>query len=423
MPQIKASLEKELQKENARFQALFEYASLGIVLCNAEGKIEMVNNFLISQFGYQQKEELEGRHVEALIPMRFKAEHVKHREHFNDNPERRAMGAGRHLFGLKKDGTEFPVEVSLSPYSDGYGQHIIAFVIDITHRKKIESDVLQKQVELEITNKKIEQLNNELEAKVGERTSQLQQAMAQIEASRDELKKALNREKELGDLKSRFVSMASHEFRTPLSTILSSASLLAKYTQTDEQDKRDKHIQRIKNSVTNLTDILNEFLSIGRIEDGRITVRYNTFNVKEFVTNLCTEMSTHARSAQKIIYRHSGEQLLTLDESLLRNIIFNLLSNAIKFSNEDGEINVSTLQDNNGFTLSIADNGIGISAEDQEHLFERFFRATNVTNIQGTGLGLHIVGKYSELMNGQIDFKSELNKGTSITIFFEKQIV
>jgi len=415
-------LEKVLPKENERFQALFEYASLGIVLCDSNGKIEMVNNFLLSQFGYQNREDLQQKNIELLIPKRYQAKHVNHREEYNKKPDRRSMGIGRDLFGIKKNGTEFPVEVSLSPYSDETGSHVIAFVIDITLRKQIEQDILQKQQQLEENNKKIEHLNNELEVKVEERTSQLQTALEQIEASRDELKNALNKEKELGDLKSRFVSMASHEFRTPLSTILSSASLLAKYTQTEEQEKRDKHIQRIKNSVNTLTDILNEFLSIGRIEDGKISVRYNSFNVKEFVANLCTEMGTHAQGKQKIEYSHKGEDIVFLDESLLRNILFNLLSNAIKFSNADGVIHVSTTQNDNGFTLSIADTGIGISKEDQKHLFERFFRAANVTNIQGTGLGLHIVGKYTELMNGEIKFESELGKGTTITIFFAKQM-
>jgi len=412
-------LENELQKETERFRALFEYASIGIVLCRADGKIDMANNYLLAQFGYSSKEELLGKHIELLIPQRYQHKHKAHRNEYNKRPEHRSMGIGRDLYALKKNGEEFPVEVSLSPYNDETGPHIIAFVIDTTFRKQIEMDVLQKQQQLEVTNKKIEQLNNELEAKVNERTSQLSNALEQIEASRDDLKNALNREKELGDLKSRFVSMASHEFRTPLSTILSSASLLAKYTQKEEQDKRDKHIQRIKNSVNTLTDILNEFLSLGRIEDGKISVRFNSFNAKEFVANLCSEMGIHVRATQKIIYSHKGDELAYLDESLLRNILFNLLSNAIKFSNEDGVINVETKQNKKGFSLTVSDEGIGISKEDQQHLFERFFRAANVTNIQGTGLGLHIVGKYTELMNGKIKFKSELDKGTSIHIHFD----
>ena len=213
--------------------------------------------------------------------------------------------------------------------------------------------------------------------------------------------------------------MASHEFRTPLSTILSSASLLAKYTESAEQDKRNKHILRIKGSVNNLTDILNEFLSIGKIEDGKIEVRSTIFNVKEFLQNICTEMQANAKPKQKIVYTHKGEEWIKLDASLLRNIVFNLLSNAIKFSSEDGIILFDSVGGTNHFSLCICDSGIGISKEDQVHLFERFFRASNVTNIQGTGLGLHIVSKYVELLNGRIHFKSELEKGTSFTINFQ----
>ncbi|RYZ20067.1 MAG: PAS domain-containing sensor histidine kinase, partial [Chitinophagaceae bacterium] len=393
-------LQNELKKEKDRFEALFEYASIGIVLTDATGKIKMVNNCLLGQFGYLHNTELVDKPIETLIPRRYEHNHLAHRERYNQHPERRSMGVGRDLFALKKDGSEFPVEVSLSNYSTTDGAFIIAFVIDITKRKEIENAVLLQKEQLQQTNAHIEQLNNELEAKVATRTEELQLALRQIEASRDELSKALSKEKDLGDLKSRFVSMASHEFRTPLSTILSSASLLAKYTKDDEQDKRDKHIQRIKNSVNNLTGILNEFLSIGKIEDGKIEVRFSTFNVVPFVTGLCNEMAAHVRPGQSISYQHSGEEYIELDENLLRNIIFNLLSNAIKFSNEGESINLSTTTAPGAFTLQVSDHGIGISAEDQQHLFGRFFRAANAVNIQGTGLGLHIVARYAELMNG-----------------------
>ncbi len=414
-------MHNELQKEKEKFEALFNYASIGIVVTDATGKIEMVNNFLLGQFGYDQQSELLGNFIEKLIPRRYEERHLKHREQYNKKPERRSMGTGRDLFALKKDGSEFPVEVSLSNYNTSDGMFVIAFVIDITKRKEIENNVLMQKEQLQQTNARIEQLNNELEEKVELRTNELQKALQVIEASRDELTNALNKEKDLGDLKSRFVSMASHEFRTPLSTILSSASLLAKYTKEDEQDKRDKHIQRIKNSVSNLTGILDEFLSIGRIEDGKIEVRYTSFNVKDFINELCVEMHSLVRSGQEIRYKHSGEEMIELDRSLLRNIILNLLSNAIKFSHENGVIEVITNTGNDGFHLCIKDNGIGISPEDQQHLFERFFRAANATNIKGTGLGLHIVARYAELMRGHIEFTSELEKGTSICIRFENQ--
>lgn len=412
-------MQSELQKEKDRFEALFNYASVGIVLTDASGTIEMVNNYLLSQFGYTDKSELVGYPVEKLIPRRYEKKHEQHREQYNKKPERRSMGVGRDLYALKKDGSEFPVEVSLSNYSTSNGMFVIGFVIDITKRKEIENNVLLQKEQLEQTNARIEQLNNELEEKVAQRTDELQKALQLIEASRDELSHALSKEKDLGDLKSRFVSMASHEFRTPLSTILSSASLLAKYTKEDEQEKRDKHIHRIKNSVNNLTGILDEFLSIGRIEDGKIEVRYSDFNVKDFMNELCTEMTPLVRNNQQINYEHSGPETISLDRSLLRNIILNLLSNAIKFSHENGLIKVETQTTGNNFRLFVADSGIGISPEDQQHLFERFFRAANATNIKGTGLGLHIVARYAELLNGHINFTSELEKGTTIEISFD----
>ena len=410
-----------ISQDKDRFEALFEFASMGILIANGSGIIEEVNLLLIQQFGYEKKEDLVGRNVEDLIPRRFGDRHRQHREGFVANPERRTMGTGRDLYGLKKDGTEMPVEVSLSHFFENNQFFVIAFVIDISRRKEIEQAVLLQKEELAANVLKIERLNDELEEKVAMRTKQLKETMEHLEASRDELTRALNKEKELSDLKSRFVSMASHEFRTPLSTILSSASLLAKYTESEEQDKRDKHIGRIKSSVNNLSGILNEFLSIGRIEDGKIVIHEDHFNIRELVISICQEIKVLAKSKQRIEYTFSGGEMVTLDSSLLRNILINLLSNAIKFSHEDGLIRVSVDVTDEHITLNIQDQGIGISAKDQEHLFERFFRATNATNIPGTGLGLHIVAKYVELMHGQVQFSSELEKGTCFTITFQTQ--
>jgi signal transduction histidine kinase len=331
------------------------------------------------------------------------------------------MGIGKDLFAVKKDGTEFPVEISLSNYSTHEGSFAIAFVIDITKRKEYENSVLQQKEQLAKINAQIEELNDDLELKVELRTKQLQDTLHELELSKDELTKALSKEKDLSDLKSRFVSMASHEFRTPLSTILSSASLVAKYTQSAEQENRNKHIQRIKSSVTNLTNLLNEFLSIGKIEDGKIVANNCNFNIKELITSICTEIESIAKSGQQINYRHTGNETVFLDPSLLRNVITNLLSNAIKFSPEDGIIEVRSTVTEQEIALSVRDSGLGISKEDQEHLFERFFRGTNVTNIQGTGLGLHIVGRYIEIMDGKIAFSSELEKGTEFIITFKQQ--
>lgn len=412
---------KKQQQEKERFEALFQYASMGILVADKNANILLANNFLLRQFGYTSLDELIGKQIEILIPSRYHPKHSHHIEGYNKKPQPRPMGLGKDLFAVKKDGSEFPVEISLSNYTMGAESFTIAFVSDITRRKEFEKAINQQQEQLEVTNKKIEELNNELEQKVQSRTKELQDTLGELETSKDELTKALSKEKELSDLKSRFVSMASHEFRTPLSTILSSASLVAKYVETEEQEKRNKHIHRIKSSVNNLTNLLNEFLSIGKIEDGKITANNIHFNIKELITALCSEMENLAKPGQQFDYKHEGDELIFLDPALLRNVITNLLSNAIKFSSEGSkvEINCHVLKDK--IDIVVKDNGMGISQEDQEHLFERFFRGTNVTNIQGTGLGLHIVSKYIEIMDGEIKFESQLEKGTRFIITLKRR--
>jgi PAS domain S-box-containing protein len=389
--------------ESHRFEALFNHASVGIVVVNSKAEIQSVNPFALKLFGYAM-EELIGSKIEVLIPNRFHHNHVKDRDAYKINPKSRPMGLGLDLFAIKKSGEEFPIEISLGNYDYNGEKYVIAFVNDITVRKRAE--------------KEVEKLNNDLEGTIEQRTKQLTDAMHQLEKSKEELSKSLEKEKELNELKSRFVSMASHEFRTPLSTILSSASLVAKYTETNQQENRTKHIDRIKASVNSLVDLLNEFLSIGKIEDGKISANIISFNVKVLMEAVCKEMQALAKPGQKIVYMHAGDETVQLDPSLLKNVILNLLSNAIKFSSDKGLISVNSLITNELFSITVKDSGIGISDEDQDHLFERFFRARNAVNIQGTGLGLHIVNKYIEMMNGQITCKSELGNGTEFIIQF-----
>jgi len=244
--------------------------------------------------------------------------------------------------------------------------------------------------------------------------------ISKLKKAEEGLRMALEKEKELGDLKSRFVSMASHEFRTPLSTVLTSAYLLSKYTMTEEQAKRDKHLERIISSVNTLTDILNDFLSLGRMEEGKILVRPVSLNIQELITGTINEIAPIENKGQTILYEHLGNEMVVLDKGLLKQIVLNLLSNAVKFSFDDSEIEIRTVRDTNTLVLKVKDNGIGISQADQRHLFERFFRGANVTNIQGTGLGLHIVARYAELMNGKVSCSSELEKGTEFVIEFKQ---
>jgi signal transduction histidine kinase len=332
------------------------------------------------------------------------------------------MGLGMTLSAQRKDGTEFPVEVSLGHFVKKEEKFVIAYIADITKRKQSEEKIIRQQTEMEAVNEKIIALNANLEETVQARTNELQRTLDALETSKEELTMSLEKEKEVNDLKSRFVSMASHEFRTPLSTILSSISLLAKYTNTEEQYKRDKHIDRVKSSVKSLTDILNEFLSIGKIEEGKVDVRPELFDITEFISGIINEMNVLLKPGQVFEYTHVGIPDAYSDSSLLKHVLVNLMSNAIKFSPENSIILIECTIQNEEVVIQITDHGIGIPTKDQVHLFERFFRATNVTNIQGTGLGLHIVGRYVDLLNGTITYNSELEKGSAFTIHFPSKI-
>ena len=394
---------ENLFKDVKKFEALFQHATMPIILVNKQGSIILANQQALSLFEYDLNEMI-GCKVENLIPSRFKEQHEHHRNHYETKPESRPMGKGMKLAGLKKGGREFPVEISLGHYIIENEPYVIAFIVDITSRIAFETMLRTQKEEVESVNKQIEKLNEELEHKVEVRTQ--------------ELTEALSKEKELSDLKSRFVSMASHEFRTPLSTILSSVSLIGKYVESNEQDKRDKHILRIRSAVNNLTDILNEFLSLGKIEEGKIQIHFSEFSIKEQMRLIISEIRPILKKGQFIEYLHEGVTQVNLDLSLVRNILINLISNAIKFSSEGATIWVSSSCENNMVVLTIKDQGLGIPDEDMKHLFERFFRGKNVLNIQGTGLGLHIVSKYIELMDGTISVASEIEKGTIFTIKF-----
>lgn len=400
--------------DQVHMTSLFENATEGIILTNGQGNIVMANPAMERMFGYQ-KDELINSPIEILIPGKFRPHHHELRGGFYNKPSNRSMGHGRDLYGRKKDGSELPVEVSLSHYKRDDELFVIAFIVDITQRKDIEISMLKQKAELEKITDKIRQLNADLEIKVEERTLILREALQKLEQSQQELSEALDKERQLNEIKSRFVSMASHEFRTPLTTVLSSASLLAKYTATEDQEKRDKHIQRIKNSVNNLNDILEDFLSLGKLNEGRVDKKLEEVNVKEMLTEIVDEMKAQLKNNQHFIVNCNENCHAVTDKKLLRNVLINLVSNAIKFSEEGKNITIDAKTANNRIVMAVSDEGIGIGKDDQEHLFTSFFRAANAVNIQGTGLGLHIVKRYIDLLGGEVKLESELNKGTTIT--------
>jgi PAS domain S-box-containing protein len=656
-----------------RFEAFFEFATMGILVTDARGRIIAINPFALKEFGYLE-EELTGEKIEILIPARLYHDHIHHRGKYAENPQTRPMGLGMDLFGIRKDGTEFPVEVSLGHYTSNSGKYIVAFITNISVRKAAEAEIIKLNIELENTvahrtedlqeamqqlektNERLETVlsfqktlldtagamiiatdkngiiklfNPEAACKLGYSESEVvdketlvlfhskkdverkrkellksfginlkdnfeilvenarrntheeeqyiyvgkngrsfpvsltitalkdvkgnisgyvgiaidisarikaekelkkvQQLFLQLlhnypdgvisiidknynfvytggelhkrlhsnieqligkemyprfpeplrkiifvmlenvfqdkafiadfelpfpiagrtyimdafplteengsvnnigviiknisklKKAEEGLREALKIERNLGELKSRFVSMASHEFRTPLSTVLSSAYLIEKYTSDEDQPKREKHLQRIVSSVNMLTDILNDFLSLGKMEEGKLQAKFSKFNLEEMIEAILEEIKNNLKKEQHINYQHEGKPYVFLDNSLLKHIVMNLVSNASKFSSDTSLIDIKTSNRNGQVILSVKDRGMGISEEDQKHLMERFFRGTNAGNIQGTGLGLHIISKYAEMMNGNIQCVSELEKGTEFVVTFNAQ--
>ncbi len=235
----------------------------------------------------------------------------------------------------------------------------------------------------------------------------------------NDIRKALVKEQELNELKSRFISMASHEFRTPLSAINTSAILIGKQNMPGKEEKREKYVHQIQTNVRNLVVILNDFLSLSKLEEGKVAAKPEHFDLIEFSESQVKEIAPTKKYGQQIKLRSEAKTIpVYLDPKLLRHVYSNLLSNAIKYSEDGQEILLSLKKENNTISIAVKDKGIGIPWEDQGNLFQRFFRAGNSTNIQGTGLGLHIVKQYAELMGGTISFNSELDEGTTFVVAF-----
>ena len=408
-------------------EKLFQSSGEGIMLFNLHGQIEMTNPRAREMFGYDEHE-LAGLKVEDLVPKDVRSKHESYRKNYTKEPQPRQMGIGRDLSGLRKDGSNFPLEISLSYIQHNDQKLVVAFVTDITVRKQNEKELEEQRQQLKV-------YTTELEQKVKERTSELEhmnlglQSQIQerknaedaLKESLEDLKKAekeilisLEKEKELGELKSRFVSMASHEFRTPLTTVLSSANLIAKYTEGDQQEAREKHIDRIRKSVENLTSILNDFLSLEQLESGLQKVEHLEVDLNELLVDLIDEMNHTLKKDQSIQVKGKAPTIST-DSNILRNILINLVSNAIKYSNE-GDVIAIHIKSKNELIIHVKDHGIGIPQEEQKRMFQRFFRAGNATNIQGTGLGLNIVKKYVQLIDGNISFVSEEGKGSTFSL-------
>ena len=414
--------EKAVLDSQRQLDAIINNAVDGIITINERGIMQIVNPAAAQLFGYKP-EELIGQNVGIITPSPHQTQHDSYINKYIATGERKIIGIGREVIGQRKDGSMFPCLLSVSEINMGNRRLFAGMIHDLTEQKAHEEDIkrlnaeLEKRVE-ERTEKLVEVINKHLATNeaLKKEIQERKAVEAALQKSQAEVRNALEKERELNELKSRFVSMASHEFRTPLSTILTSASLISRYNDAGTEDKRAKHVSRIKSAVGNLTGILNDFLSLSKLEEGKFENQPETFDLEELVFKTIDEIKLITKPNQTIIYQHEGSNEVTLDRKFSRNICINLLSNAIKYSEKDIFINTSITPKR--IQIVVKDQGIGIPKEEQEYLFTRFFRAKNATNIQGTGLGLNIVRKYLELMNGSITFESELQVGTTFTITF-----
>jgi PAS domain S-box-containing protein len=373
---------------------LFSAAAEGLVVVDANGMICLANPRIGELFGYEVKELLD-QPIEILIPGTTRDRHVKQRSAYQKDPHQRPMGQGLDLQGERKDGSTFPLEVSLNHFQVGDQRFVMGLVSDVTQRRSVELE--------------LQRTNADLEERVDTRTAELKLAEKSV-------REALEAEKELNALKSRFVSMASHEFRTPLSTIMSSVDLIARYSDGPQRDKVERHVSKIRGKVRELTTMLNDFLSLDKLEQGMVRCTASELDVVHLCIELVEELRNLTKSGQEIIYNHEGtERNVMQDRQMLGHLLSNLVSNAIKYSPENKRIELTTSVANGVLQITVSDEGMGIPLEDQQHLFERFFRASNAFTVQGTGLGLNIVRKYLDLMGGTIHFTSEPGKGSVFT--------
>jgi PAS domain S-box-containing protein len=366
-----------------KYRNLFQNSVVAMHTTDAQTlKVIEVNDFSIRMFGYKSKRE----YLDNFDTV----------THFVNPDERESM-----VERLKKGGDS--IKQSLHEMKKLDGTHFWANIFIKLNSQRNLFQVVIVDVTEQIHSKE------ELESNVKIRTLELTESLA--------------REKALNESTSRFIAFASHEFRTPLTTILSSSSLIEKYTQPQQEQNRLKHTQRISASVRNLIGILDDCLSLSQFDKGNIQTHSETFNLPEFLESIQEETEGMlAKKNQRIHYRHEGSLMTMHAKKIVKNILFNLISNASKYSFENSTIELSSSIVKDIITIRIQDHGIGIPKADQKNLFQEFFRAGNVGNIQGTGLGLSLVKRYVELIHGKIKFISKPGQGTCFILKLHKSI-
>ncbi len=392
----------------------------GVLLTDSNAKIIVANKAIENCLGYKI-EELIGKDLHIFLPKPLHKIHRKHYLAYFKDPSYLAFENAREVEGLHKNGSKVALELRLNLFEYNGEKYAKAYISDISRRKekekqiqiektKLQEKVNDKTTELEGMVNRLSQTNNDLEVEVQQKVR-----------ARNKLRKSLLAERELSQLKTKFLSLASHEFRTPLSGILTSATLIDKF-KTNNQSDITKHVGVIKTMVNHLNNILNDFMSLERLDTGDIHYKFSSFEFNKLMKEIINKTNSLLKTGQSINY--SPCEIcpnIYQDKKIVQIIISNILFNAIKYSPEYSPIDV-TVTSSEYIKIIISDKGIGIPKIDQKNIFKRFFRASNVSHLQGTGIGLNIVKANIEGLGGMIQFRSKENEGTTFIVELPKNI-
>lgn len=367
-------IENSLRKSEAKLRNMMEKTSQGILLVNSRSEITLVNHYIVAKFGYTREALLNSK-LNILVPEEYRKSHENFVHNYFSQPSERLMGIKRELVAVKRDGTIFPVEISLTPVELDDELYVMAFLIDISERKRLEEQELYAhQLEME-----------------------------------------LQKERDLIQIKERFVSLVSHEFRTPLAVIQSSVNMIMDYIDRLPKERVLEKLNIASEHIQRMSEMMEDALRFSKTSSGKTELDHEVIEIPEFIQNIVETMKMTDKGQHKMVVNYD-EGTLYADRKVLDHIMANLISNAIKYSPDNSEIIITARQNAHIWQFSVEDEGIGFSEDDIPKLFEPFYRAPNAREKIGTGLGLSIVKEYVELHQGMITVASKREQGSRFVV-------